>query len=107
MNLKQIILSKLRREHRGIENAIIRQELLSYCQYYDFGITDRELRKIVKTIPQVCNCEKGYFIPKNLDEVRYAVEYLKKKIFPLWDDIKRIQEAYPEYFKEEQLELPL
>lgn len=104
MNLEQIILSKLRREHRGIENAIIRQELLSYCRYYDFGLTDRELRRIVEGLASegVCPSERGYYIARNIFEAKLAKEYLEKKAKPLF---KRARKIYDYYEKGKQLEL--
>ena len=107
MTLPETILSKLEREHRGINNAMRREDLLQYLWRYDSGMTDRIMRKLVKSIPSICSCERGYYLPKNRYEADYAIAYLKKKIFPLWDDIKRIQDAYPEFYEHGQLELPL
>ena len=107
MTLPEIILSKLEREHRGINNAMRREDLLQYLWRYDPGMTDRIMRKLVKLNSRICSCEKGYYIAKHKHESDYSINYLKKKIFPLWDDIKRIQDAYPEFYEQGQLELPL
>ena len=105
MNLSEIILSKLRQQHEGKENAIKRKELLTYCQYFEPDLTDRKLRKLIKTIPIICTSERGYFIAISKEESDYSIEYLRKKIYPLWEDIKNIQLAYPEFYQDEQLRL--
>ena len=107
MIIPEIILDIIQKDHRGRENAIRREDLLRHIQHKsrDYTLTDRRMREIVKSIPQICSCEKGYYLAGNKSDSDYAIEYLKKKIFPLWDDIKQIQEAYPEYYKGEQLEL--
>jgi hypothetical protein len=104
MKLSNLIFNLLS-ERLGIDNAIPRRALLNFCQDFDPEIDDREMRRIVKTIPKVCTCENGYYIAKDKSEVEHSIQYLKKKIFPLWLDIKRLMEAYPEYFKGEQLNL--
>lgn len=105
MTISEIVLEKIKTFHKGKENAIKRKDLLAFCQLYDSEITDRELRKTVKTIPIICTFERGYFVATSKEESDYSIEYLKKKIFPLWEDIKNIQLAYPQYYQDEQLEL--
>ncbi len=106
MTLPELILTKLKAGHRGQANAIKRYKLLVFCQAYEPELTDRKMRMLVKQIPRVCSCEDGYFIDaKSRSETDHSIEYLKKKIFPLWDDIKRIQQAYPEYYSSEQMRL--
>jgi len=36
--MKEIILKKLLRDHRGINNAIKRRDLLEYCRQYPFNL---------------------------------------------------------------------
>lgn len=103
--MKEIILKKLIRDHRGINNAIKRKNLLQYCKVYDPTLTDRELRKLVKEIPLICTCEKGYFIAQRDWEVKYSIQYLKKKIYPLWEDIRKIEKAYSKILGNHQQEL--
>jgi len=103
--MKEIILKKLLRDHRGIDNAIKRKDLLQYCWQFDPNLTDRELRRIVKEIPLICTCEKGYFIAQKAWEVKHSIEYLKKKIFPLWEVIRNLEKAYSDVLSNPQQEL--
>ena len=103
--MKEIILKKLLRDHRGINNAIKRKNLLQYCKVYDPALTDRELRRIVKEIPLICTCERGYFIAQKAWEVEHSIEYLKKKIFPLWENIRNLEESYSDILSSPQKEL--
>ena len=95
------------RDHRGKENAIARERLRKILLYvYNINLTDRMLRRIVKTMPEICSCEHGYYLADNQSDYDDAIEYFKKKIYPLWTDIKNLQTAYPEYSKgDEQLNL--
>jgi len=105
MNLSELILEKIKQDHQGKENSCKRRYLLNYAHYFDPDLTDRKLRKIIKTIPVICTCERGYFIAISKEESDYSIEYLKKKIYPLWEDVKNIQLAYPQYYQDEQMEL--
>lgn len=105
MNLSEIILVKIKKDHRGKENSCKRRYLLSYAHYFEPDLTDRKLRKLVKRIPKICTFERGYFIATSKEESDYSIEYLKKKIYPLWEDVKNIQLAYPEFYQDEQLRL--
>jgi len=95
------------KDHRGKRNAIDRERLRKILLYvYNINLTDRMLRRIVKTMPEICSCNHGYYLADDQQDYDDAVEYLKKKIYPLWADIKNMQEAYPEYStNDEQLEL--
>jgi len=95
------------KDHRGKRNALARERLRKILLYvYNINLTDREMRRIVKTMPEICSCNHGYYLADDQQDYDAAVEYLKKKIYPLWTDIKNLQEAYPEYSKgDEQLEL--
>jgi len=107
VSLSDIILNKIKRDHQGKENAIKRKDLLIYCKHFESEMMDRKMRILVKTLTRqgICPCEGGYFYANLKEESDYSIEYLKKKIFPLWEDIKQIQEAYPQFYKNEQLEL--
>lgn len=104
--LSLLIAQEIETNHRGKENAIKRKDLLTYVHAYgDPEMTDRELRRTIKTIPIICTFERGYFVATSKEESDYSIEYLKKKIFPLWENIKNIQLAYPQYYQDEQMEL--
>jgi hypothetical protein len=105
MEIFDLILNLLTRHHIGIDSAIPRRALLNFCQDLDPDIDDREMRRIVKTIPKVCTCENGYYIARDKSEVEHSIRYLKKKIFPLWADINRLMKDYPEFFQGEQMSL--
>jgi len=93
--------------HKGKENAITREVLRNTLRYiYNTPLPDREMRRIVKTMPEICSSSHGYYLADSQQDYDDAVEYLKKKIYPLWADIKNLQEAYPEFSKgDEQLSL--
>ena len=103
----EIIIKIIMKGHKGKENAITRDKLrhvLDLVYYTD--LPDRLLRRIVKTIPEICSSEHGYYISSSQSDYDDAIEYLKKKIYPLWTNIKNLQGAYPEYSKnDEQLDL--
>ncbi len=94
--LSAFLLDKLRRQHVGMAHAIQRRDLLAWCCAQGVEVTDRKLRYAVKDLGCVCCSAAGYYIPANTDEVKASVAYLKKKIFPLWEDIQALQRAYPE-----------
>ena len=94
--LSSLILAKLRREHVGMARAIQRRDLLAWLWANGVQTTDRKVRYAVKELGCVCMGSGGYFLAANTDEARASIEYLKRKIFPLWEDIKALQLAYPE-----------
>jgi len=102
-----IYIETVMKDHQGKQNAIARERLRKILLYvYNVNLTDRMLRRIVKTIPEICSCEHGYYISISQQDYEDAIKYLKKKIYPLWTDIKNLQEAYPKYSKnDEQLSL--
>ena len=101
-----LIRLKLLNSHRGMANAIPRQYLFKWLADLGWRISDRELRKIVKGIPRTLSWKGGYFIEaKSKEEVKVACESLKKKIYGLAKETKRIRNDYPEFYQGEQLEL--
>ena len=60
MNISEIILEKLKKDHRGKENAIKRGDLLEYIHWAVGKVTDRELRNIYCQLP-VISSEDGIF----------------------------------------------
>ena len=93
MNLSEIILSKLRQQHEGKENAIKRKDLLSYCHYFEPDLTDRELRNIYCQLP-VISCNVGIFWPTRKEELEEFKSYLKSKAIPLFNRYKMVAEAH-------------
>lgn len=99
------VLNHIQTYHRGMARAITRERLLGYLQGIGYEIDDRVLRKIVKDLKCICSSSQGYFIPTAKYECDHYIDYLKAKIFPLWEDIKNVRVSYPEYYKDEQFEL--
>jgi len=92
--------------HQGRNKAIKRETLLGYLQGIGYmDLEDRQLRKIIKDLKCICPSPEGYYVPLTKDEADYGIEYLKKKIYPLFEDIKNIRESYPQFYKGTQLEL--
>jgi len=98
MIIKEYLFHFIEKYCYGIENAIIRKRLLGYMKNWDSEITDRELRREIEAILEICSCERGYFYPKNKEEIDYSIEYLKKKIFPLWKKIHNKKMAYSQFY---------
>lgn len=106
IDLKVKLLNHLTTYHRGMKRAITRERLLGYLQGIGYEIDDRGLRKAVKDLKCIAACSTGYFIPIARYEADHYIDYLKAKIFPLWEDIKNIRQAYPEFYnKDEQFDL--
>jgi len=104
-----LILSHLRAHHRGKARAITREDLRRHLQDIGQFLSDRDLRELVHEHPdlrgKVCSCAQGYFIAVCKAETDEAIEYQKKKIFPLWKNTENIKLAYPEFYDERQGEL--
>jgi hypothetical protein len=99
-----IVLHKLQTEHVGMARAIQRRALRAWLRDLGVFVTDRKLRYAVKDLGCVCTGPDGYYIAASTAEAKASIAYLKKKIFPLWEDIQALQRAYPEAG---QLDLPL
>lgn len=94
--LCSLILTKLRREHVGMANAIMRRDLLRWLRERGVVTTDRKVRYAVKEAGCVASFSGGYFIPASTAEARASIAYLKAKIFPMFEDIQALERAYPE-----------
>jgi len=99
--LTLLIAQEIEANHRGKENAIKRKDLLSYCQYFEPDLTDRELRNIYCQLP-VVSCDKGIFYPIRISEVEEFRVYLRKKALPLFERWQRVASIH---YKGKQLEL--
>ena len=94
MNLSEIILEKIKKDHRGKENAIKRGELLEYVHWvFDATVTDRELRNAYCQLP-VISSEAGIFWPIRQSELDEFEEYCRKKALPLFIRIKMVMEKH-------------
>jgi len=101
MELSEIILDKIKCNHRGKENAIKRKDLLLFCAEHGYGeypylmisLTDRQLRNIYSQLP-VVTCNKGIFYPIRREEVEEFREYLRKKAIPLFERWKRVADVH-------------
>lgn len=105
MTPSALILDFLRAHHRGKVRAITRESLREHLREIGCEINDRDLRETVKTIKEVCTCERGYYVAQDKADTDYSIAYLRKKIFPLWQDIENIKQAYPQFYAGEQMEL--
>ena len=105
INLKDLILNLIKFNHRGKNKAIKRRELLLYCRQIDPSLSDRELRRIVEELSEICTSPKGYFMPENMKEVDETIEYLRKKALALLQRAKRIEEHYKSLFDSSQRRL--
>lgn len=117
MNIPRLILKKLREEPVGRPNAIKRRDLLNWLHEqgeYAFHMerfSDREMRAIIETMPVICSCETGYYIPREGEEgeadVKHAIAYIEKKSWPLLQKVRDKKKTYPQYFQNKnQGELP-
>lgn len=101
VNLSEIaahVLAHLQLYHVGRENAEKREVLLAQMreEMSDPLLTDRQMRKsIERCCPQVCACDKGYFLPMTDAEVGRAVTYIDRKIHGLYARRRAILEAHP------------
>jgi hypothetical protein len=98
MTPSALILHTLSTYHRGKARAITREALRDYLRQVGHEMGDRDLREIVKGLKVVCMCNHGYFIAETKVEADESIAYLRKKIFPLWQDIENIIGAYPEFY---------
>lgn len=93
MSLSEIILEKIKRDHRGKESATTRRELLFYCQQFQPGLTDRQLRNIYCQLPVVSG-KTGIFWPIRESELDEFEEYCRKKTLPLFMRVKMVMEKH-------------
>ena len=114
MTAQVLILSKIRTKHVGREKAVKRKDLLDWLLFRGAieKITeseDREVRAIIEQHPEILSCELGYYVAKKgeegFEDVEYSIKYIQKKAIPLLTKIRRKKEAYPEYYRGEQMEL--
>lgn len=79
-SIVEIIRKKLLGHHLGKRRAIKRKFLLSYCKYFEHGISDREMRRIYTSILPVAWCRKGIFVVDEPDEVDKIVQTIDRSI---------------------------
>jgi len=89
MTLSELILRKIKLEHRGRENAIKREGLLLFCQAVEPDLTDREMRRIYSELPIISSPE-GIFWPVRHEEIDEFEKYLRKKALPLFKRFKLV-----------------
>ena len=94
MNLSEIILEKIKRDHCGKENSVKRKDLLAIINFvYDIDLTDRELRNIYCQLP-VISSEAGIFWPIRQSELDEFEAYMKRKALPLFIRVKMVMEEH-------------
>jgi len=92
--IKAKILYFIYRNHRGKDNAIKRERLLSFCQAYEAEISDREMRRLYSELPVIAD-ESGIYWPLTKDEVEDYKLYLRKKALPLFARWNRVAKFHP------------
>ena len=93
MNLSELILYAIKKDHRGKENSIVRKDLLfKICGAYP-DLTDRELRNIYCQLP-IISSEAGIFWPIRSSELDEFEEYCRKKALPLFNRVKMVMEKH-------------
>ena len=94
MTIPKIIFDIIRKNHRGRENAISRDDLREKLRIWGIEISDRSLRDVYSKLP-VCTCDQGIFYPIRTQELEEYQVYLKSKAIPLFDRWKRVAQAHP------------
>lgn len=92
-NIALIIFEKLKRDHKGKEKAIKREDLLAFVKPYSPEIDDRDLRKIYASLPVVSG-ETGIFFPIRGEEVLDFKKYLNKRIMPQFERARMVLEYH-------------
>ena len=102
-----IMRTELLRNYPGKENAKLRSLLLTYCHYFEPGLTDRRMREIYSEIlPIAYTTQKdktGIYVVNSPEEVRKAVKTIEKTIETLEKKRDRF-EAYKTYLIRRQRE---
>lgn len=93
MTLSEIIQEKIKRDHRGKENAIKRKDLLKYAHFFDPELTDRGLRNIYCQLPLVSSSD-GIFWPIRKSDLEEFKFYMKGKAIPLFNRYKMVAEKH-------------
>ena len=107
MNLSEIILEKIKKHHRGKENAIKRKDLLVFIHLYEItALTDRELRNVYCQLP-VISSEAGIFWPIRQLELDEFEEYCRKKALPLFIRVKMVMEEHKDLRAEKYIQKEL
>lgn len=92
--IRSLILNFLQ-PHRGIENAVPREYVLSHVHQWDDKISDRELRAFYSEMPEICSCDKGLYLPISTADLQAFEKYMKRKAIPFFERVKRVREAHP------------
>jgi len=107
MSLRQIILDKLKTDHRGIEHPIRKEDLMSYL--YEVGAisdvdeqSERTVRKVISANDEICNAGCGYYVAREVghkEDVEQAIEYLTETYErPVIIKINKKKLAFPQYY---------
>ena len=117
MTLPEIILSKLEREHRGIEHAILLDNFLEWLLEHNHiekidEHSERRVRAIIAKNVKICNAGEGYYLARewgHKEDVEEAVRYIERTYkIPIENKIKEKREAFIQYYPElnpKQMEL--
>ena len=106
----QYVMLKTLAEHRGYKEALPRKEVLKALREHGKWIDDRWMRKIKEQTPGVLACLQGYYLAREdedggKEDCEYSIKFFKKKIFPLWGQVEKIEKEHPEFYKRGQMEL--
>lgn len=84
-------------EHVGAGHAIKGARLLTMLRAYEPILGDRKMRRMIEwQLPHICSSPKGYFLARDDNEARPAVEYLTSYIKGLARRRSAILVKYPE-----------
>ena len=107
--LPDIILSKLEREHRGIEHAILLDDLLDWLlerghiEKIDEH-TERRIRAIIAKNVKICNAGEGYYLARergHKEDVEEAIRYINRTYkIPIENKIEEKRRAFLQYYPE-------
>ena len=109
MTLSQIILKKLASEHRGIENAILLDDLLDWLFENEHIAeinehSERRVRSIIAKDITICNAGGGYYKARekgHKEDIEEAVRYIERTYkVPIENKIKEKKGAFPQYYPE-------
>ena len=94
--------------HKGRENAIPRDVILGTLQTWPGGemLGDREMREWAVEL-NVASCDRGYFLINSQADLEAFEAYLRKKAIPLFERVKAMRAAYPEFAPEAGSQLRL
>jgi hypothetical protein len=93
--------------HRGIENAVPRDIVLTYLRQWEPELSDRQFRAFYSMLPEVCSCEHGLYTVANTNDIIEFEKYMRSKAIPFFDRVKRVREAHPQFAPGDEIQMGL